>query len=679
MVEEDLMLMEEAEGENVALEEVLVVRGQRVTLKCDLRYEEDGVAVEPQGHPMENDLPEAIEVRWLHDGRQIHENLRIAIKTIATSSAEGTHGALQLTHAVASDSGVWQCVGQEQDPPRNHDGGPGPDAPGSSSDEGAASGGFRPKKKEWIGTPVRVVVTIPPEMPFLVYGGAQLAAAARLTTKEGNALTLHCVVNAGNPAPNVKWILAGRDITKGSQVRSEWRPSEGQYYTVSNVTLGRVSKEHHNATLACVVQHPALPVPVPVPLRLNIEYSPSFRLRRWPSWGSPLHEGTPVSLLCIVDANPVSPSSWIKEGADGGTVIGEDGWLNISSASSADRGWYKCSTHHPMGRFASHSVFINVLPSAPPDDAPDRSSSSQGASGGAPDTNDGDDGVENELPSSDDDGGADAEGWGRVEEEVGGGRKVEVGLGQRVRIPCSNSGNVRTPVCWTRHDQADESGSGWQQDSLVLSNTKYSDSGKYRCLSMSPTHQLGDSLYTVQAEDVHVSITGEPVVEASNTTVRLIAGRAMALSALICARPHATKILWLPPSDIPLRVGNMRGRFTAHNLTGSEWPHCHHAVLTVAGVTEAEAGDWVVLAVNSLGMDGAVIRLNVTTVAQSIAVTSASSASSLISFLPFTTASSFFYIMSNPCTNSKLRDVLVMAIFYTILMNYYDYITVDGM
>ncbi|XP_076034225.1 hemicentin-2-like isoform X3 [Oratosquilla oratoria] len=587
MVEEDLMLMEEAEGENVALEEVLVVRGQRVTLKCDLRYEEDGVAVEPQGHPMENDLPEAIEVRWLHDGRQIHENLRIAIKTIATSSAEGTHGALQLTHAVASDSGVWQCVGQEQDPPRNHDGGPGPDAPGSSSDEGAASGGFRPKKKEWIGTPVRVVVTIPPEMPFLVYGGAQLAAAARLTTKEGNALTLHCVVNAGNPAPNVKWILAGRDITKGSQVRSEWRPSEGQYYTVSNVTLGRVSKEHHNATLACVVQHPALPVPVPVPLRLNIEYSPSFRLRRWPSWGSPLHEGTPVSLLCIVDANPVSPSSWIKEGADGGTVIGEDGWLNISSASSADRGWYKCSTHHPMGRFASHSVFINVLP--------------------------------------------------------------------------------------------DESGSGWQQDSLVLSNTKYSDSGKYRCLSMSPTHQLGDSLYTVQAEDVHVSITGEPVVEASNTTVRLIAGRAMALSALICARPHATKILWLPPSDIPLRVGNMRGRFTAHNLTGSEWPHCHHAVLTVAGVTEAEAGDWVVLAVNSLGMDGAVIRLNVTTVAQSIAVTSASSASSLISFLPFTTASSFFYIMSNPCTNSKLRDVLVMAIFYTILMNYYDYITVDGM
>lgn len=39
---------------------------------------------------------------------------------------------------------------------------------------------------------------------------------------------------------------------------------------------------------------------------------PNFRLRRWPGWGIPLKEGTPVSILCIVDANPTSLPFWIK-------------------------------------------------------------------------------------------------------------------------------------------------------------------------------------------------------------------------------------------------------------------------------------------------------------------------------------------------------------------------------
>ena len=55
------------------------------------------------------------------------------------------------------------------------------------------------------------------------------------------------------------------------QVHSEWRRNDEQFTTISNITLASVGKEQHNATIACVVSHPALRNPVPVPLKLNIE------------------------------------------------------------------------------------------------------------------------------------------------------------------------------------------------------------------------------------------------------------------------------------------------------------------------------------------------------------------------------------------------------------------------
>ncbi|KAK8396433.1 hypothetical protein O3P69_005466 [Scylla paramamosain] len=258
------------------------------------------------------------EVRWYHDGTRVREDLRVSIMWT---------GRLVLSHAITRDSGVWWC---------RRSGRPGPRR--------------------------RLFVTIPPERPYLVYGGAQLAAGARLTTREGNSITLHCVVEGGNPAPAITWVLAGEDVTPSSQVRSEWQEEDGVFHSTSNLTVTRVGKDLHNANVSCVIRHPSLPVPVPVPLRLNIEYPPDFRLRRWPVWGTPVTEGSTVSLLCHVDANPPSSPSWVKESEGGGeSVASSDGWLNLTRVSGEDRGWYKCATSHPFGRYSSHSVFINVF------------------------------------------------------------------------------------------------------------------------------------------------------------------------------------------------------------------------------------------------------------------------------------------------------------------------------
>ena len=55
------------------------------------------------------------------------------------------------------------------------------------------------------------------------------------------------------------------------QIESKWRGVEQQFITISNITIRRVDKSLHNATVACLVSQPALPAPVPVPLRLNIQ------------------------------------------------------------------------------------------------------------------------------------------------------------------------------------------------------------------------------------------------------------------------------------------------------------------------------------------------------------------------------------------------------------------------
>ncbi|CAL4069336.1 unnamed protein product, partial [Meganyctiphanes norvegica] len=141
-------------------QEQLSIRGQEVVLECLVtgksRGDDDGI------------------VRWHHDSREVSEDLRV---TITWS------GRLIISHSIAADSGLWQCARYGKE-----------------------------------GSKIRLLVTIPPGRPFLVYGGAQLSPGARITTREGNPITVNCVVNGANPAPDITWMLVDEDITTQSQV-----------------------------------------------------------------------------------------------------------------------------------------------------------------------------------------------------------------------------------------------------------------------------------------------------------------------------------------------------------------------------------------------------------------------------------------------------------------------------
>lgn len=495
------------------IEEVLVVRGQELVLDCIIDekvrdYSDDGV------------------VTWYHDDIEVTEGLRLSITW---------SGRLMISHVIVADSGVWTCSRGLHD-----------------------------------GQPKRLLVTIAPERPFLVYGGAPLATGARLTTREGNSLTLNCVVDGGNPAPAVSWMLGEKDITPTSQVVSSWVSEEGTFSTISNVTVPAVDKDMHNNTLTCAVHHPALPSPQHVPLRLNIEYPPDFRLRRWPSWGTPVRDGGSVALFCLVDSNPPSPPLWFKE-TEGQTEeigISEEGWLNLTQVTSADRGWYKCTTTYEERNYASHSVYINVQPAG--------------------------------------------------ELQVAPPNVVEVGVGEAVQIPCTTpTSSLPLSVCWTKLLEGGRVSGVQSGDSLVLRKTSYADGGKYRCLA-------SDHQSTKESQDVEIKVTGGPIVEAVNATVLAISGRSLAVSAHICGVTGSSQVSWLPPNHVPLlKAGQRHHRFRAHNLTASSSsPGCSYAVLTIVDLQGDDAGDWVVVGVNSFGAHAALIRLNVTTAAPSVAVSS---------------------------------------------------------
>lgn len=99
---------------------------------------------------------------------------------------------------------------------------------------------------------------------------------------------------------------------------------------------------------------------------------PSFSISREPGFGFPIIEGMSVSLKCEIDANPLSSAKWHRDADASASHLktslppppqletNPDGSLNFSSITKNDAGWYRCTTQHDFGHFASFGYFLNV-------------------------------------------------------------------------------------------------------------------------------------------------------------------------------------------------------------------------------------------------------------------------------------------------------------------------------
>ncbi|XP_015914131.1 irregular chiasm C-roughest protein isoform X2 [Parasteatoda tepidariorum] len=269
-------------------------------------------------------------VQWLQNGAPIVLDLVSSKRRHWNISPDGT-AALTIADARRSDAGRWDCR------------------------ELGADGSVRKVAKV-----LDLVVGNSPSDPYLELEGRRLVHQATVTVREPQKLSIHCVVSGAiPPVRHIQWSIGEANLTSSSELFVEFS-AEDDAYTSRSVLALNVTRRVHNKELICRVHHVSWLQAAAVSASLNVLYDPSFSISREPGFGFPLMERMKVSLRCEVDANPPSEPVWVKD--DGPLSVQQDklGYLNFTSIGHEHAGWYRCTTNHEFGTFASFGYFLNV-------------------------------------------------------------------------------------------------------------------------------------------------------------------------------------------------------------------------------------------------------------------------------------------------------------------------------
>ncbi|GFQ81114.1 uncharacterized protein TNCT_214681 [Trichonephila clavata] len=269
-------------------------------------------------------------VQWLQDGTPIVLDLSATRRRQWNISPDGT-AALTISEVRRTDAGRWECR------------------------ELGADGSVRK-----VARVLDLVVGSSPSDPYLELEGRRLVHQATVTVREPQKLSLHCIVSGAiPPVRRIHWSIGEANLTSVSELFVEFSASEDAYTSRSVLALN-VTRRVHGKELVCKVHHLTWLQAAAVSASLNVLYEPSFSISREPGFGLPLLEDMRVSLRCEVDANPPSDPLWVRD--DGPLTVEQDsqGFLNFTPVSHHHAGWYRCTTHHEFGFFASFGYFLNV-------------------------------------------------------------------------------------------------------------------------------------------------------------------------------------------------------------------------------------------------------------------------------------------------------------------------------
>ncbi|KAL1124437.1 hypothetical protein AAG570_001065, partial [Ranatra chinensis] len=423
-------------------------------------------------------------------------------------------------------------------------------------------------------TPVHLLVLESPKAPYLMIDSRRLDAGNQFVpVKENSELSVECVAEGGSPRPGLHWLLlpapGAAPAPPGLTLQpppANQPPPAGPPVASSVATIPRVLRAHHNATVACIVTHPTLPAPLNASLLLDVQFTPSFAISRVPGFGFPLREGIPVSLKCDVDSNPPSNPVWQKD--DGAPPVEQsgDGFLNFTAIKREHSGWYKCTTRHLLSQYSSIGYFLNVRCSVMSSDA-DEVAGDIGAA---------------EIESTE--------------------AAVEVSVGGAVQLECG----TRNGGCWGRVGPGGKVSPLGPGAPLAIHSVLYQQAGHYRCYAPE-----SDQLNAWRTHNVHLKVTGVPMVVANNLTRMAEIGDNIDISAEYCANPGATKVLWLLPTTRVLAPGNSYGSIIAYNITDGNQTDCYKALLQVTAVKKEHDGDFSLLVWSGRGIGQITINLNV--------------------------------------------------------------------
>ncbi|XP_026959903.1 hemicentin-2-like [Sagmatias obliquidens] len=190
------------------------------------------------------------------------------------------------------------------------------------------------------------------EAHLLVTGHAppQIASSAStVRVLEGQPVSLPCIILAGRPRPERRWLKAGQPLPPGSQhsVRADGSlhldqallEDAGRYTCLVSNTAG---SQHRDVQL--VVQVPP-----------RIQPTATHHIT---------NEGVPASLPCVASGVPTPTVTWTKEtnalaSRDPHYNVSKDGTLVIARPSAQDAGAYVCTATNAVG-FSSQEMQLSV-------------------------------------------------------------------------------------------------------------------------------------------------------------------------------------------------------------------------------------------------------------------------------------------------------------------------------
>ncbi|CAH1396045.1 unnamed protein product [Nezara viridula] len=408
--------------------------------------------------------------------------------------------------------------------------------------------------------PVHLIVLEPPKAPYLMIDKRRLDPGNLFVpVKENSALSVECLVEGGAPAPGLHWLLVppAGSTAPGLALQTTPAPPRGSVSSAI-ATIPSVRRAYHNSTVACIVTHPTLPAPLNASLLLDVQFTPSFAISRVPGFGFPLREGIPVSLKCDVDSNPPSTPVWQKDDGVPPVEQSGDGFLNFTSIKREHSGWYKCTTRHLLSTYSSIGYFLNVRYGEEADLDPGGSTEAA----------------------------------------------MEVSVGGAVQLDCGGGG---ARGCWGRVSPSGDVSPLGPGTPLAIHSVLYQQAGHYRCYAPE-----ADRLNAWRTHNVHLRVTGVPMVVAHNTSVTVSSGEDVTITAEYCCNPGATRILWLLPTATVIAPGTSLRSFKANNITDGNWTDCYKASLSFRNAGREHIGDYSLLVWSGRGIGQATITVNVT-------------------------------------------------------------------
>uniref|UniRef100_T1JC07 Ig-like domain-containing protein n=1 Tax=Strigamia maritima TaxID=126957 RepID=T1JC07_STRMM len=562
-------------------DEVLSSPGEAVNLECEIpNYKSDSI------------------IRWLLNGETVllpNEEPRESKNEVEKSRRRpffnATHGihVLHIAHVGIEDDGVWHC----QEIPENQE------------------------LLTFTSQPIRLIVVVAPQTPYIVFEDRRLVDGTIFTIREKNTVTFSCVVRDANPAPSrIEWLLSnGHNLTSSSHLQEEFLETERLYHSRSDVTF-EVNRKHHQVLLHCHVHHITFSTSVTVSISFNILYTPSFVISRTPGFGYPITEGIAVSLKCEVDANPSSIPQWVKDDAPLSThVESGGGYLNFSSITKEHAGWYRCSTYHEFGHFASFGYFLNVRYACKTTTSTTSFNDNE-SSDTSPCY------MQTDIPEITDQPPP---------------PQIQIGLGSAVMLECASEEDVFQSYCWAKVKEGGGLENVASEHNLRFDHVLYNDAGVYKCMTR---NRIEDNLST---RNVEVVVTGKPFVEPLNQTLIAIVGKSVSITVQYCANPIPLRAYWIVQSLV-LKPGETSERFSARNITKySDNINCYKTILDILEVKEEDSGEFVFLVKNSYGIDDGVVWLNITQASFSVSLGQSISHTGSLHLLCFLT--SWIYLL----------------------------------